>query len=97
MPGRARVTIVPLTRSEADKGSMRPSTSPRNRKNGVLVIPRAEARQVAERAIEFGKRERAFLETLAARPSLSFPDEMGGNGNSAPVAGRHKPHAAIRT
>jgi regulator of RNase E activity RraA len=45
--------------------------------NGVLVIPRTEARHVAERAIEFGKRERAFLEALAARPSLSFPDESG--------------------
>ena len=45
--------------------------------NGVLVIPRTEARQVAERAIEFGKRERALLEDLAARSSLSFPDESG--------------------
>jgi regulator of RNase E activity RraA len=45
--------------------------------NGVVVIPRTEARQVAERAIEFGKRERALLENLAARSSLSFPDESG--------------------
>jgi 4-hydroxy-4-methyl-2-oxoglutarate aldolase len=45
--------------------------------NGVLVIPMAEGWHVAERAVEFGQRERAFLETLAARPSLSFPDETG--------------------
>jgi 4-hydroxy-4-methyl-2-oxoglutarate aldolase len=45
--------------------------------NGVLVIPRAEARQVAERVKEFEKKKRLFYKTITESASICYPDLTG--------------------